>query len=60
MDSKMKMDVLIQLAYDSFGDADFDGVTDNVDQCPHARETYNRFQDTDGCPDLIPADGFNL
>ena len=41
----MKMVVLIQLAYDSFGDADFDGVTDNVDECPTARETYNRFQD---------------
>ena len=28
-------------------------LLDNVDQCPTARETYNRFQDTDGCPDLI-------
>ena len=29
------------IAYDSFGDADFDGITDDVDQCPTARETYN-------------------
>ena len=35
------------------GDADFDGVTDNVDECPNARETYNQFQDEDGCPDTI-------
>ena len=42
------------VGYDSFGDSDFDGVTDNVDQCLNARETYNRYQDEDGCPDTIP------
>ena len=29
-------------------------VTDDVDQCLNARETYNRYQDEDGCPDTIP------
>ena len=43
---------------DSTGDADFDGVPDNVDQCPQSRETYNKFQDEDGCPDSL-ADGFS-
>ena len=33
------------------GDRDSDGILDNLDACPNAKETYNQFQDTDGCPD---------
>ena len=33
------------------GDADGDGIVGPADKCPNAPETYNGFQDTDGCPD---------
>jgi OOP family OmpA-OmpF porin len=33
------------------GDRDGDGIADTSDQCPDVRETYNGFQDLDGCPD---------
>jgi OOP family OmpA-OmpF porin len=34
------------------GDADGDGILDNVDKCPHDPEDRDGFQDADGCPDL--------
>ena len=34
-------------------DEDYDGIQDHVDNCPTVKETYNRFQDDDGCPDTI-------
>jgi hypothetical protein len=37
-------------------DSDGEGISDPVDACPLAPENYNGFQDTDGCPDLAPAD----
>jgi len=33
------------------GDADLDGIADNIDDCPHAAEDFDGFQDEDGCPD---------
>ncbi len=33
------------------GDKDGDGLLDPVDKCPDIPETYNGFEDTDGCPD---------
>ncbi len=33
-------------------DADGDGISDLVDQCPKDPEDRDRFQDDDGCPDL--------
>lgn len=33
------------------GDADGDGIADSSDTCPDKRETYNGFEDEDGCPD---------
>ncbi len=33
------------------GDRDGDGIADSFDQCPDQRETYNGFEDLDGCPD---------
>ena len=35
-------------------DTDGDGVLDGVDKCPLEPETYNGFQDEDGCPDKKP------
>jgi uncharacterized repeat protein (TIGR01451 family) len=35
-------------------DTDGDGILDGADQCPTAAETFNGFQDTDGCPDVRP------
>jgi hypothetical protein len=34
-------------------DRDHDGVPDELDDCPQIPENYNKFQDTDGCPDII-------
>jgi len=42
------------------GDIDKDGIRDDVDACPEVRETYNLYQDTDGCPDSVPAGAGNL
>jgi OmpA-OmpF porin, OOP family len=36
------------------GDRDGDGIPDDLDQCPDDPETYNGFEDDDGCPDEIP------
>jgi outer membrane protein OmpA-like peptidoglycan-associated protein len=38
-------------------DRDGDGYPDNVDKCPNDPETYNGFQDEDGCPDDPDTDG---
>lgn len=35
-------------------DTDGDGIPDINDACPTQPETYNGYQDTDGCPDTIP------
>ena len=32
---------------------DEDGVADMIDACPNAQETWNQFQDDDGCPDVV-------
>ncbi len=34
-----------------FGDADRDGIPDDVDQCPTLAEDLDGFQDADGCPE---------
>jgi outer membrane protein OmpA-like peptidoglycan-associated protein len=34
------------------GDADGDGILDDVDDCPNESEDFDGFQDEDGCPDL--------
>jgi outer membrane protein OmpA-like peptidoglycan-associated protein len=39
------------------GDRDGDGIADAFDQCPDQRETYNGFEDLDGCPDDPDSDG---
>jgi OmpA-OmpF porin, OOP family len=39
------------------GDRDGDGIPDAVDTCPDQPETYNAFQDQDGCPDDPDTDG---
>jgi outer membrane protein OmpA-like peptidoglycan-associated protein len=38
------------------GDRDGDGLADNIDKCPDEPETYNGFQDEDGCPDEADTD----
>jgi len=35
-------------------DTDGDGIFDDVDQCIHDPETFNGFEDEDGCPDELP------
>ena len=35
-------------------DSDNDGYDDQVDSCPSEPETWNKYNDTDGCPDSIP------
>jgi len=37
-------------------DTDYDGIDDSDDQCVNDVETMNGFEDTDGCPDVIPID----
>lgn len=39
------------------GDADGDGYDDTVDDCIDKPETYNGYQDLDGCPDDPDTDG---
>ena len=36
-------------------DSDGDGIADSNDACPTQPETFNGYQDTDGCPDTAPA-----
>src|SRR5512146_898578 len=40
-----------QVAKNDFPDRDNDGIRDDLDKCPDDPETYNMFQDEDGCPD---------
>lgn len=35
-------------------DGDGDGIPDSRDLCPDQPETYNGYQDEDGCPDRVP------
>ena len=42
--------------YSSDGDTDLDGILNSLDQCPEVKETYNKFQDEDGCPDFVGSD----
>lgn len=35
----------------SVSDRDGDGIPDHLDQCPDEPETFNGFEDDDGCPD---------
>lgn len=35
-------------------DRDYDGIIDELDKCPQIAETYNKFEDDDGCPDAVP------
>ncbi len=39
-------------------DRDRDGVPDHLDNCPLSPETYNKFQDEDGCPDNVADSAF--
>jgi outer membrane protein OmpA-like peptidoglycan-associated protein/opacity protein-like surface antigen len=42
-------------------DRDGDGIPDAQDKCPDQPETFNKYQDDDGCPDTIPdTDGDGL
>jgi OOP family OmpA-OmpF porin len=36
------------------GDTDQDGILDADDKCPTEPETKNGFEDSDGCPDVVP------
>jgi len=36
-------------------DRDGDGIADARDKCPDRPETFNGYQDDDGCPDVAPA-----
>ncbi|KAF6249895.1 MAG: thrombospondin, partial [Nitrosopumilus sp. YT1] len=40
----------------SWVDSDNDGIIDSLDLCPTQSETFNNFQDDDGCPDFISSD----
>ena len=40
-------------------DSDGDGILDNVDSCKYSAETFNGFQDSDGCPDTKPITKMN-
>lgn len=42
------------------GDRDGDGYLDPEDKCPDEPETWNNFQDEDGCPDDPDTDGDGL
>ncbi len=39
---------------DGEDDRDNDGIPDSQDDCPTKPETYNLYQDSDGCPDTRP------
>ncbi len=36
-------------------DTDGDGIKDNADACPSTKETFNGYNDSDGCPDTVPS-----
>ena len=48
--------ITIFISGDSTKDSDGDGIFDNVDSCINEKETFNNYQDRDGCPDTIPSD----
>ncbi|MGB0856200.1 MAG: thrombospondin, partial [Nitrosopumilus sp.] len=35
-------------------DSDGDGYYDSIDSCPSHQETWNKYNDHDGCPDNAP------
>ena len=35
-------------------DSDADGVLDELDLCPNEKESWNKYNDADGCPDIAP------
>jgi hypothetical protein len=35
-------------------DSDGDGIVNCIDKCPKEKETFNKYQDEDGCPDILP------
>ena len=35
-------------------DSDNDGYIDELDSCPSEPETWNKYNDLDGCPDSLP------
>jgi OOP family OmpA-OmpF porin len=37
-------------------DTDGDGLVDPDDRCPREPEVFNGYEDTDGCPDVVPVD----
>ncbi len=44
--------VVLGFVYEpSIGDRDGDGILDDIDECPDAREDFDKFEDSDGCPD---------
>ena len=45
-------DVSTELIFDQ----DNDSIPDLQDRCPLVSETYNNFEDTDGCPDTFALD----
>jgi OmpA-OmpF porin, OOP family len=44
----------VAVAPDPNADDDGDGIPNGVDKCPTAAETFNGWQDADGCPDEVP------
>jgi C1A family cysteine protease len=51
----MLQDQLSKKGGPSQKDSDGDGIPDINDACPFQPETYNGYQDNDGCPDTVPA-----
>ncbi|MCK4695188.1 MAG: OmpA family protein, partial [Candidatus Cloacimonetes bacterium] len=47
-------EVLIHKTDPTNADTDGDGILDGVDKCPLEPETFNGYQDEDGCPDKKP------
>ena len=35
-------------------DSDEDGINDEIDLCPNEKESWNKYNDQDGCPDIAP------
>jgi OOP family OmpA-OmpF porin len=46
--------VPVEAPPDPNADDDGDGIANGVDKCPNAPETFNGWQDADGCPDEVP------
>jgi glyoxylase-like metal-dependent hydrolase (beta-lactamase superfamily II) len=50
----LSLTVLVDEAYSlRNADRDYDGIIDEDDQCPQISETFNKFEDEDGCPDTV-------